>query len=132
MAQKIFNSEANAYQSVNEFLQELAHQYNLSGEALHHLELVSEEIVVNICKHGYPNKTGEIVVSCDQDEKGGLCITFCDQGKSFNPLSFPAPDLTSGIADRPIGGLGIHLVCSLTKKQSYERQGDKNIFKVWL
>jgi serine/threonine-protein kinase RsbW len=38
----------------------------------------------------------------------------------FDPLSLPEPDLASVAEDRPIGGLGVHLMRRLTDQQSYE------------
>jgi serine/threonine-protein kinase RsbW len=37
----------------------------------------------------------------------------------FNPLSIAPPNLTSPLEDRPIGGLGIHLVRSFMNEIYY-------------
>ena len=55
-----------------------------------------------------------------------LHITITDTGIPFNLLNAPPPDLTSNLVDRPIGGLGIHLVRSLMNSVEYERKGGKN------
>jgi anti-sigma regulatory factor (Ser/Thr protein kinase) len=55
-----------------------------------------------------------------------LNVTIADTGAPFNPLNAPPPDLTSNLVDRPIGGLGIHLVRSLMNSVEYEREGGEN------
>ena len=58
-----------------------------------------------------PANEVEIDLISDAD---ALTIEIRDDGKPFNPLSdAPEPDLDAGIEDRPIGGLGIHLVLTM-------------------
>ena len=39
----------------------------------------------------------------------------------------PPPDLVSGVDERRIGGLGIHLMKTLMDEVSYRREGEKNV-----
>ena len=57
---------------------------------------------------------------------GRLSAEVEDDGRPFNPLTAPAPDLTSAVEDRPVGGLGIHLVRSLMEQVDYRRESGKN------
>ena len=41
-------------------------------------------------------------------------------------LTAAQPDLTSAVEDRPVGGLGIHLVRSLMERVEYRRESGKN------
>jgi serine/threonine-protein kinase RsbW len=50
-----------------------------------------------------------------------------DDGKPFNPLDAPEPDTNQLLEERPIGGLGIHLVRKNVDELEYRRQKDKNI-----
>ncbi len=45
-------------------------------------------------------------------------VAITDTGRPFNPLEYPPPDLDKG-ADRPIGGLGIHLMRSSVDEVHY-------------
>ena len=50
-----------------------------------------------------------------------------DDGKPFDPFSdAPPPDLDSSVADRPTGGLGIHLVRRLMDEAHYRREDGGN------
>jgi anti-sigma regulatory factor (Ser/Thr protein kinase) len=53
-------------------------------------------------------------------------MTVVDDGHEFDPLAKEAPDLTLSVEDRPIGGLGIHLLRNLTDGMSYERRDGLN------
>jgi len=50
-----------------------------------------------------------------------------DDGRQFNPLELPEPDLEKKLEERPIGGLGIHLVRNLMDELEYRRTHNKNI-----
>jgi anti-sigma regulatory factor (Ser/Thr protein kinase) len=56
-----------------------------------------------------------------------LKLTLTDDGPPFDPFSQAAPDTTLSIEDRPIGGLGIHLVRKLMDEISYERRDGHNV-----
>ena len=59
-----------------------------------------------------------------------LKIIYQDNGPAFNPLEIADPDLTLSLDDRPIGGLGIFFVKSLTDAVSYSREGELNQIKM--
>jgi serine/threonine-protein kinase RsbW len=53
-------------------------------------------------------------------------MTVEDDGPHFDPLSLPPPDVTVGLADRRVGGLGVHLVRNLMDTVSYARTAGRN------
>jgi sigma-B regulation protein RsbU (phosphoserine phosphatase) len=56
-----------------------------------------------------------------------MIFTVSDTGVPFDPTKKDEEDTTLSAEERPIGGLGIHLVRQLMDEVHYERQGDKNI-----
>ena len=42
-----------------------------------------------------------------------VTITIHDQGRAFDPTSVPEPDLCCPLEERPLGGLGLHLMQKL-------------------
>ena len=91
------------------------------------IKLVIEEVVMNILSHGY-EEGGEhdILIELASDaEKIGIEIV--DDGRPYDPLTeAPAPDTEAPLADRPVGGLGVYLVCALMDEASYRREGNRN------
>ena len=90
------------------------------------VDLVLEELVQNVIAYGYPDgRSGEVVVSIDVIDRG-LRLRVEDDGDAFDPLGLPVPDLEASIADRNIGGLGIHFARTLTDIQNYRRVNGRN------
>lgn len=99
---------------------------------VHDVQLVTEEVVCNALDYGrVEGREHEISVGIGID--GDLItLEFRDDCVAFNPLERPGPDLDADIADRPIGGLGVHLIRQLAEDVSYTRQEPHNILRVVL
>jgi len=54
-------------------------------------------------------------------------LTVSDDGVPFDPLAVAPPDTSLPLEQRPLGGLGIHLVRHLVDEVTYERRGDRNV-----
>jgi len=114
---------ANALQAVQEF----AERAGLPDAMRSDLLVVTDEIVSNLLKYGgLPRERVELEVRASI-EQGALTLQFADNGRPFDPLSAPPPALELPVKQRPIGGLGIHLVRSLTDKQRYARSDGRNV-----
>lgn len=99
------------------------------------LLLITEEVACNAMDHG----SGDDVrgpqhrISVDIARHGDrLHVEFRDNGQPFDPLAQPSPDLHADILDRPIGGLGVHLVREIAETVSYAREDPHNILRVVL
>lgn len=87
------------------------------------VELVFEEIVANIVRHG--SGGGEISgVDVAVDVQVGvdaIVMTFDDGGVPFDPVGRPDPRKPTSIEDTPIGGLGLMMVRKAATAMRYER-----------
>ncbi len=116
------------------------------GEMLGLMELAVEEVLVNVALYAYPEKGGSgSDVSEDSrgmmelglrrarlDDEPFICVWTRDWGVSFDPfLEAPAPDTTLDAEDRPIGGLGVHLVKNVAVHYSYSRMDDENLIELY-
>jgi serine/threonine-protein kinase RsbW len=109
--------------AVTEFVSMGAQEAELPELQTRQLELLIEEIFVNISRYSYPeNSVGSVTVSYAVPKTGELNVEVGDQGIEFDPLSAPSPDLTLGLEDRPVGGLGILLLKTLAGSLSYRRE----------
>ena len=91
------------------------------------MNLAIEEAVVNVMSYAYPVGTvGNVIIEAQANED---CLTFTiiDNGTPFDPTAKSEVDTTLSAEERPIGGLGIHLVRQLMDSINYERIDGKNI-----
>ncbi len=106
-----------------------AREQGLDQKKIGKIELALEEVLVNICNYAYPEGLGNAEVSCKQDGSRFI-IEIVDSGIPFDMTSLPAPDLTSSIEKRKIGGLGIFLIKKMVDEVKYRREGSFNILKL--
>lgn len=95
-------------------------------EALRSVQVALDEVLSNTVHHGYRNQgDGRIEIGFRLDD-GILEVTIQDDAPAFDPLAAPVPDTTSGLADRPAGGLGLLLTRRLMDEVEYERSEGRN------
>jgi len=116
----------DSLQSLIEFALAGADRAGLPVSERDKLELVLEELLVNVARYAYLPETGEVEVAYASESPGELTVEISDKGRVFNPLEAPLPDLSAGLADRPIGGLGVLLVRSLAGSIAYRREDGRN------
>ncbi len=91
------------------------------------LDLILEEILVNVARYAYSHGSGTVEVAYAPAGPHRLRVEIADFGLVFNPLEVDPPDLSRGLAERPIGGLGVFLVRSMVDSIDYRRDQDRNI-----
>jgi serine/threonine-protein kinase RsbW len=107
-------------------LESFGQKCRLSSKTLFELNLILEEVVANVISYAYgDNQRHEIAVRADLRD-GELVIEVEDDGRPFNPLQSPPPDLERPLERRKVGGLGLHLVRELTSSIEYNRKEEKN------
>lgn len=96
-------------------------------------KLCLEEVIVNIFSHGYkeskisPNINLSLYKSQDY-----FTADITDNGIFFNPISDSSPiNLEASLEERPIGGLGIHLLKNLSDELEYIPQSKGNQLKIY-
>jgi len=94
------------------------------------IELVVEEVVTNICRHGYNDQPGQLELRCRRVDTQRLLLEFIDCGRPFDILATRPPDLTVGLDEREVGGLGVPLIRAMVDEASYRREGNRNILQL--
>jgi serine/threonine-protein kinase RsbW len=112
---------------LHSFADDFARQTQLSAGDRGRVLIILDELFSNIVRHGYdangPSGTIEIVLAL---EDGKLRIELIDDGRPFDPLSAAPPNLDLPPAQRPVGGLGIHIIRNLVDEAHYARKGGHN------
>jgi anti-sigma regulatory factor (Ser/Thr protein kinase) len=104
----------------------------LSQHDAHSLHLAIEEIVSNVLQHGYCGVPHPVTISLEALPPNRVRTVVSDHAHAFNPLSRPEVDTTLPLEQRPIGGLGVHLVKRLMDFTHYERRDGQNILTMEL
>jgi len=114
---------AEALEAVKVFGQ----QQQLSRGKLRNLLVVIDELLNNIVSHGclHLGDRAEIGLQLLRSDER-LVILLHDNGLAFNPVERRSPDVSSESEDRPIGGLGIHLMRGLTTATRYRHEDGVN------
>jgi serine/threonine-protein kinase RsbW len=119
---------APASERIRRFLTE----HGVDGDAIFAIETVIEEIATNAIKYGFgASRKGRIILEVTAAAtRAELVIE--DNGAAFDSTEAPDPDVDRPLEDMPVGGLGIHLVRSMTDGFVYRRVNDHNQVRVWV
>lgn len=111
------------------------------------VELAVEELLVNVVNYAYagegasgsaeasPDKWGMLELGFRQvsmDDVPYLCVWIRDWGAPFDPfLEAPRPDISLDVGERPVGGLGVHLVRNVSAHHCYSGADGENTIELY-
>ncbi len=102
-------------------------KFGLSDDILFKLTLCLDELFVNTISYGFESPSQHEFLIYLEIGKDLLCAEIIDDGTQFDPFQdAPKPDLQAPVEQRPLGGLGIHLVKSLSNSTEYRFHENKN------
>lgn len=123
MRTAIFPATFERLNAIRLFAGQAARDAGLEGSEIDAVELAVDEACSNIIEHAYRGMHGgDIECTCDLGQDS-LTIALRDHGRSFDASSLPSPDLTSDIAHRKLGGLGVYLIRTLMDEVRFEPLG---------
>jgi serine/threonine-protein kinase RsbW len=96
----------------------------------YHIQLALDELVTNVISYAYDSEGGQVIEVTLTRKPESVEMTLQDEGKPFNPLMAPEPDVNLAAQNRRIGGLGIHFVRKTMDELIYERKNGKNILHI--
>jgi anti-sigma regulatory factor (Ser/Thr protein kinase) len=102
----------------------------LTSDTTFALDLSLEELLTNIIKYGYDDRACHEIEVCIDIRPGFITVEVQDDGHAFNPVDEPDPDIHARTEDRPIGGLGLHLIKKLADSIEYRRSEGMNIVRI--
>ena len=99
---------------------------------LMHINLILEELAANVLLHGRrPRRRFDVTIR--EEPHGRVQLDFRDDDEPFDPLAeAPPPDLSSNALGRTPGGLGVHLIRSITAEAAYRREDGHNVLSLVL
>jgi serine/threonine-protein kinase RsbW len=93
------------------------------NEVIVALNVSLDEVLNNIISYAYEDTDDHDIVVRLNLQRGQVEVVVEDDGKPFNPLLVPAPDLK---AKSRVGGVGLHFVRNLMDQLDYARHEGVN------
>jgi anti-anti-sigma factor len=110
----------DALAHISAFVTAAAEQCGLDERATWQVQLAVDEAATNVIQHAYDaDHPGDLSVTCSCSETR-FTVVLRDNGRQFDPAEVPLPDITSPLAERQVGGLGIYLITRLMDEVRFE------------
>jgi serine/threonine-protein kinase RsbW len=93
----------------------------LSPKVTNRWEVMFEETVSNIIRHGFSRGVRHTIVVEAARTAETIDFTFDDDGSPFDPLAVAEPAPLRSLETAPLGGLGVALIRRLSSAMSYTR-----------
>ena len=110
---------------MREFLETAVLTLGGSDDDAGDLVLAVNEAVTNVLLHGYNGRPGPVTI-CVEVVNDDLRVVLTDNAPLFDPTRVPPPDIFLPLEDRPLGGLGVHMMRQLTDELVYRPLADGN------
>jgi len=123
-------NELKEVEKLGDIINEWTSSLNLAPSSVFEISIVFDEIVANIIKHGYSDKTEHYIDIALNINEYIFTATIEDEGIDFNPLDSVKDDRTLLLKDRDLGGRGIHIIKKYMDLVDYQRKGNKNILTI--
>ena len=113
---------------VSDFLDDCVEEFEIPLRVGYSLKVVTDEIYSNIVYYSGA-KNVEILFKDDADR---ITLVFVDDGVPYNPMESEEPDVSAGVEEREIGGLGLFMVKKMAENVQYEYAAARNQLTVIL
>jgi serine/threonine-protein kinase RsbW len=112
---------------VNHAVEAFGAANGIGPKTIFQVNLALDEILTNVISYAFPDGAPHDILVHLAVSRGELTVHVEDDGRAFNPLEIAPPDLHAPLADRSIGGLGMHLVRQVVDGLEYRREQGKNV-----
>ena len=90
------------------------------------IQIALDELLNNIVSYAFRDEERHEIEVRLEHTGLRLSVTISDDGVAFNPLAIKEPDTDTGLEERQIGVLGVHLVRNLMDEVTYQRRIERN------
>ena len=116
----------SAVRSLSRMVEEFGDANRLPHPKIYMINLALDELITNSVTYGFDGVADpkiEVTVRIDGDT---LVLTTLDNGRRFDPTASESPDLDAPVEERPIGGLGLHIVKTFADRVVYKFEDGRN------
>jgi anti-sigma regulatory factor (Ser/Thr protein kinase) len=115
----------DALESLVTAVREFLAAEGLDEDRAFRLDLVAEELFTNLVRHA--DGDGDIRLSLARVGDDIRLTLRAASSEPFDPTALPEADLSGPVEERRSGGMGIHMVRSLTSRLDYHRDGADDV-----
>lgn len=125
---RTFPARRDALPEVGAFLAEVCDAAGVARATCLRVTLLVEELFTNTVVHGHRGDSDAPVCLQCEAAPGLIALVYEDTAPAYDPFSHvaAAPDVATGVEERPVGGLGVRLVSAMAQQIEYRRAGDRN------
>lgn len=107
-------------------LDDLGVRLGLPRDAVADMNVSLDEVLTNVLSHAYDDAGVHEIRIALAVYPDALEAEVEDDGRPFDPLTVAPPDRGAPLAERKVGGLGIHFMRNLLSGLAYQRIGNRN------
>lgn len=127
LAEHRLRNDLSETRQIEAWVGKFAQQASLPPKVQNALDLALVEWMANIISYAFPDAREHWITVRFRADDQEVRVEVEDDGREFNPLNLPPVDTTAPLETRPIGGLGIHMICKLMDTVLHRREGGRNI-----
>ena len=116
----------SAVRNLSRMVEEFGDANQLPEPKVYMVNLALDELITNAVTYGFDGIAYPKIEITVRVTDTTLVLTMVDNGTKFDPTADTHPDVSSGIEERAVGGLGLHLVKTFADRVSYEFVDGKN------
>ncbi|MDH5717396.1 MAG: ATP-binding protein [Spirochaetia bacterium] len=130
---KIFKAEKESVPTVKKFVEGQLLLWDLHEDDIKDIVLACDEACANIVMYAYKDdkNNSKKNFSIELKKRGKIVkIIITDNGKEFNILNSPPPDIKQNLKGKREGGFGVFLMKNMMDRIKYKYEEEKNIVKL--
>lgn len=113
---------------IADICEEIREFWKLRQNHIFTLNLILEELISNTIFHGFKKQNNNYIHTTLTKFDYAIVIKIRDNGIPFNPMAVNTEPKNVKLDEKQIGGLGIHLVKTLSNKVEYQNiNGENNL-----
>lgn len=107
-------------------VEDFCRRHGLAPKVAHTFNLAFDEVLTNVISYAYDDTGPHTIAVRLWLAHGVVGAEVVDDGRAFDPLQQPPPDLDAPVDERAVGGLGIFFVTEMMDTVAYRRENSAN------
>lgn len=127
VSEHILRNDRAQVRQLASWVEDFVQRAQLSAAVRQSIDLALEEWVTNVIVYAWTDACEHWITIRFFASPSEARVEVEDDGREFNPLTAPVPDVSAPLETRPIGGLGLHMIRQLLDAVDYRRTNGRNI-----